>query len=119
MKKKIYIASKSALKRNALIDAVSQLGLDADIVAVAAESGVNAQPVEKDETIAGAKNRLKAIEGRLAETDCDAAVSIESGLFRELRSGGKRVWTDMAAILLSRGPGKTVLGFSDPVDVPD
>lgn len=95
----IALGSTSRIKREA-VRAV--FGPDITILAFEAMSGVNAQPVGHEETLAGARNRAHA-----AQAVCPRAVfslGIENGLFLE-----DGAWHDAATVVLLTGDGKEAI----------
>ncbi len=74
---RIVVGSASVLKIEAVQAAADLLGLEAEIVGVAAESGVPNQPYGREQTLEGAMNRARAAReaGKGAY-----AVGIENGL---------------------------------------
>lgn len=91
---KIVLASTSAVKL-AAVRAV--FGDSVDIIAAAASSGVNAQPVG-DETLRGALQRLG--NARVIRPDGDLYISIENGIFNE-----NGVWVDRPVVVAERADG--------------
>lgn len=92
----IVLGSQSEVKRVAVVKALSLLGIQAKVIAVPAQSGVNEQPVE-GETLLGARNRAEYAACLVAEADL--ALAIESGLF--WRDGGYQDIAIVAACLKS------------------
>lgn len=74
---RIVVGSASVLKIEAVQAAIDLLGLEAEIVGVAAESGVPNQPYGREQTLEGAMNRARAAReaGKGAY-----AIGIENGL---------------------------------------
>lgn len=107
---KVILASTSAVKL-AAVRAV--FGDEVDVIATAAASGVNAQPVG-DETTRGAMQRLG--NARTIRPDGDVYISIESGIFVEAR-----VWVDRPVVVVERADGaRTVVqghGVTFPADM--
>ena len=91
---KVVVASTSAVKL-AAVRAV--FGDAAEMIAAAAASGVNAQPVG-DETLRGALCRLG--NARVIRPDGDIYISIENGLFHE---GGN--WVDRSVVVVEHADG--------------
>lgn len=73
---KIGVASTNPAKTGAVSSALEQLGIQAELIEQAAESGVSAQPFSIEETRTGAINRAHHV---LA--DFDAAIGLEGGVF--------------------------------------
>lgn len=104
----IAIGSTSAIKTSAVREACRRNGIDAVLLAVPAVSGVNAQPVGREETFRGARNRALAASG--ADV---LGVGIENGIVRE---GGR--WLDLAAVVIVAPDGTERVAWSDAVEVP-
>lgn len=98
---KVVVASTSAVK----LAAVRVVFGDAvDIIAAAAASGVNAQPMG-DETLRGALQRLG--NARVIRPDGDVYISIENGIFDE-----DGAWVDRPVVVAEHADGtrRTVSG---------
>ena len=72
---KICVGSTNQVKIEAVREALSEYGLDAEIISVKAPSDVSEQPKSLDETIKGAMNRAKN-----AFSNCTYSIGLESGL---------------------------------------
>lgn len=72
---KICVGSTNQVKIEAVRDALSEYGMDAEIISVKVPSGVSEQPKSLDETIKGAMNRAKN-----AFSNCAYGIGLESGL---------------------------------------
>jgi inosine/xanthosine triphosphatase len=70
----IAVGSTNPVKVAAVRTVVAQIWPQAELVAVAAASGVRAQPLSDDEAIAGATNRARSA---LALTAADLAIGLE------------------------------------------
>jgi non-canonical (house-cleaning) NTP pyrophosphatase len=79
----IGLGSQSDVKRAAVMHALRQFGVDAQLIAVKARSDVSEQPFH-NETIIGARNR--ATHAALLVPGASFTLAIESGLFA--RNGG-------------------------------
>jgi len=90
---KIVIATKSAVKLTALEQALREVGLDAEIESVSADSRIDEQPLGMDVTTKGAKNRLSNARRKIP--GADAYVAIENGVMREVDK-----FVDRAVVLL-------------------
>lgn len=110
MTRKVSIGSTSRVKYEAVRAACKAACLDAEVVTVEAESGVNAQPVGCDEMRLGARNRAEAA---LAAHPDSVAVGIESGL---IQCGS--AWFDEAAIYVLCPNGYSLEAKSEPVQFP-
>ncbi|AEB11389.1 DUF84 family protein [Marinithermus hydrothermalis] len=100
---RIALGSTNPTKRQALEQTLERLGLEAEIIAFAAPSGVRAQPMSEAETRAGAYNRARAAWEKSAAS---LAVGLEGGV--DLASGWLTMYaaaTDGQRVALGRGPG--------------
>lgn len=109
MAHRIAVGSTSVIKVSAVRDALRRVGIGADVIGVAAESGVNAQPVGRAETCRGAANRARA-----ALTAGDVGVGIENGIVHE-----DDRWIDLAAIVIATADGRERVAWSEAVTLPD
>lgn len=107
----ITVGSTSSIKVSAVRMALARAGIAADVVAHASQSGVNAQPVGRDETLRGASNRARAAA---AAVPGSAGVGIENGIVRE---DGR--WIDVAAVVIVGEDGRETVAWSEAVAVPD
>ena len=73
----IAIGTTSELKVRALRNAVSRLGIDAEVIPHKTDSKVSSQPFGYDEIILGATNRATQCKNEL---DADISIAVESGL---------------------------------------
>jgi non-canonical (house-cleaning) NTP pyrophosphatase len=105
----VVLASTSAIKIRACLEAFPGLAA-ADLLPVAAPSGVPAQPLN-EEALTGARNRLEA--ARALRTQADYYVSIENGLREE-----EGHFIDRAVVLVARGTGAPVVAVGDGVEFP-
>ncbi|MGB4191588.1 MAG: DUF84 family protein [Rickettsiales bacterium] len=78
---KIILASKSKIKVNSLEKALNFNGIEVEVEKLGAESGVNEQPEEYEETLLGAINRIANTKKIIA--NADLYIAIESGIFFE------------------------------------
>lgn len=111
MTRSIAIGSTSGIKVAAVRHALARAGIAADVVAHAAQSGVNAQPVGRDETLLGATNRARAARAAFPGR---VAIGIENGVVHE---DGR--WIDVAAVVVSGPDGRETVAWSEAVAVPD
>lgn len=95
---KVVVASASAVKLSAVRSACSD---QAELIGVAAASGVNAQPVGH-ETVQGAQRRLA--NARVIRPDADVYISIENGIFDE-----NGTWVDYPVVIAARAGGAQVI----------
>lgn len=105
----IAIGSTSAIKIAAARTALARAGIAADVVAHATPSGVNVQPVGRDEALRGATNRARA-----ALASGMIGIGIENGIVRE---DGR--WIDVAAVVIVGRDGRESVAWSEAVAVPD
>lgn len=117
---KIVVASLAPVKLRAVSQAFDRLAVEGsiigdegvEVVGVAADSRVAAQPFGMSEAHTGAANRLGA--AMLAQPDADYWVSIENAV--QLLPG--KVSFDQAAVLVQRGDGASAFAASAGVEVP-
>lgn len=102
------VGSASPLKISAVRAACRRAGVAGEAVPVAATSGVPMQPVGRDETLRGARNRARA-----AAAAGGIGVGIENGIVRE---GGR--WLDIAAVVIV-APGQEAVAWSEAVELPE
>lgn len=107
----IALGSASAIKAAAVREACRRLGLDAFVVPREAPSGVAAQPVGREETQRGARNRAVAAQGSIPGA---LGIGIENGIVRE-----RGRWSDLAAVVIVVPGGGERVSWSEPVLVPD
>jgi adenine phosphoribosyltransferase len=107
----IAIGSKSAIKSAATREACLAVGIAATLVERAAPSGVPTQPVGREETARGARNRARAARDAVPGS---WGVGIENGIVRE---DGR--WQDVAAVVIIAPDGRETVGWSDAVTFPD
>lgn len=105
----IAIGSTSSIKIAAARTALARAGIVADVVPHATASGVNVQPVGRDETLRGAMNRARA-----ALASGTVGIGIENGVVRE---DGR--WIDVAAVVIVDADGRESVAWSEAVAVPD
>lgn len=107
---RIVVGSASVLKLEAVQAAIDELGLEAEIVGVDADSGVPNQPYGRAQTVEGATNRARVAReaGKGAY-----AVGIENGL---VPSGD--VVLDLAYIVVFDPAGRRLMRRSLGVTVP-
>lgn len=74
---RVAVGSTNPVKVNAARRIFGQLFPELEVVGVAVESGVRAQPIGEPETVAGASNRARAA---LEALDADFGVGLEGGV---------------------------------------
>ena len=74
---RIVVGSASVLKLDAVHAALEMLGLEGEVVAIEAPSGVPNQPYGRTETLEGAENRARAARDK---AEGAYAVGVENGL---------------------------------------
>ena len=119
----IRVGSLSEHKIGAVRDACEALGIDADVVGIAAKSGVNEQPLGAFETTYGAKVRANEA-WRSSEGVPDIAIGIESGIIPLVdpqRDGIEEEYVDCAFVCLRAGEYRILTQSAghmvDPQDV--
>jgi len=107
----VALGSTNIIKREAVRIACATAGLDVTILGFAAASGVNAQPVGHEETLAGARNR--AFAARAVCPKAEIAIGIENGLCIDGEG-----WVDIAVVVLLTSDGKQAILLSPSVPFP-
>ena len=109
----IMLGSTSQIKMKAVEAACQVLGLSAAITMTSADSGISSQPVGREETERGARNRAHEARTRAPH---GYAIGIENGI-HETTTG----WQDWAVIIVIRPDGTEILvdsvAISLPIDV--
>ena len=109
---RVVLASKSPIKAEAV-----RLVYGDDIVSlvcVAAESGVPAQPVGQDETLLGAKNRVRNAQAMVEPGSYDLVIAMENGIWK----GEHERWFDGAVVVVfSSKNGTTRVAWSDTLQI--
>lgn len=77
-KVKVIVASENPVKVNAVLNAFNEYFQNVEVKGVGAGSGVSVQPLTNNETLMGARNRVKEIRKRI--TDADFWVAVEAGV---------------------------------------
>lgn len=110
---KIIVGSKNAAKVEAVKELLKEYPhlKEAEVVGVAAASGVSDQPLSLEETVTGALQRAKA-----AHSDCDYSIGLESGLIQVPLS--KSGYMDVCACVIYDG-SQHHLGLSSIWEFPD
>lgn len=75
---KVVVASRNPVKKMAVLEGFNAYFSDAEIESIDVDSGVSDQPGTDDETLTGARNRVK--ESRSQIYDADFWVAIEGGV---------------------------------------
>src|SRR5258707_11102823 len=101
---KIVVGSQSAIKIKAVRDALSELGIDAEVVGVKAASNVPEQPLN-DEGIKGARNRV--VHARQLDLTGDVYLAIENFIYEE-----KGRLLDIAVVVASTRDGREQVSYS-------
>jgi len=101
---KIAIGTTSELKIRSLKEALRRFDVEAEVVSLKTDSKVSSQPFGYDETILGAKNRVKQCQ---EETNPDIAIAIESGL---IEIDGR--YFDIACVYTLSKEGNESMSFS-------
>jgi len=109
---KIILASQSQIKNTAVIQALNNNNVHAQLTSIEVDSGVPMLPVN-DETLQGARNRLLAAKQHYP--DADIYIAIENGLFFENDSAP---YVDKAIIVVSTRDGNELIVESAPLQFP-
>ncbi|WP_010195405.1 DUF84 family protein [Bacillus sp. m3-13] len=75
---KVIVGSKNPAKYGAVQDAMRELEMEAETIALEVESGVSKQPMTDQETIEGALHRARAALKEI--DDADFAIGLEGGV---------------------------------------
>jgi inosine/xanthosine triphosphatase len=75
---KVVVASENQVKINAVFQAFNEYFNDIEVEGVEVGSGVSVQPLTNNETLIGARNRVKELRKRI--NDADYWVAIEGGV---------------------------------------
>jgi len=78
MQVKVIVASENRVKINAVLNAFNEYYKNVEVQGVEVGSGVSVQPLTNNETLIGARNRVKEIRKQI--TDADYWVAIEGGV---------------------------------------
>jgi len=105
------LGSASAIKAAAVREACRRLGIEAFVVPREAPSGVRTQPVGREETRRGARNRALAAQRSFAGS---FGIGVENGIVREHDR-----WYDLAAVVIIAPDGREHVTWSGAVLVPD
>ncbi len=105
------LASQSAVKVGAFMEALIATRIDAELMSVKASSGIDEQPLGHDVTLLGARQRAKHA-AELVLTG-DVYFAIENGIFRE----GTQ-FVDRAVVLLRAADGREWVELSQGVCIP-
>lgn len=109
---KVIICSQKPAKIGAVVIAFANLGINARIKSVNAQSFVSEQPTF-DETTVGAQNR--AAHAQILEPGADLYISMENGI---MRSANGFHYVDKACILVIGKDGREHMGFSEEIPIP-
>lgn len=107
----VAVGTTSSIKVVAVRTSLVRAGIAANVLSHATPSGVNAQPVGRDETLRGATNRARAAAAAIP--GC-IGIGIENGIVHE---DGR--WIDLAAVVIVGADGRTSVAWSEAVAVPD
>jgi inosine/xanthosine triphosphatase len=115
----IVLGSTSIYKKAAAEKAFHDVypGHEIDLQLVKAPSEVNSQPVGNEETLLGARNRLKNAKKEKEGQKYDFVVAMENGVFSVL-NGKETIWFDIGWIILEDAQGKQSVSFSSGVVFP-
>jgi len=73
----VAIGSTNPVKIAAVRNSIQRIWPNAEVIGVAAESGIRAQPLSDEESIIGAANRASAVQQQL---DSDLGIGVESNI---------------------------------------
>jgi len=109
---KIAVTSENKLKLKAVKQAYLSNNMKVEVIGFKADSKIGEQPTNEN-TLLGARNRIKSIEPML--DSFDRVVSIENGIFKE-----DNEWRDKAVVvLLNLKTKEESIGYSDYIVFPD
>jgi hypothetical protein len=109
----ILLGSTSPIK----IGAISEVFPDNTVIGLNVPSGIPEQPVGKEQTLQGARNRAKNAITSATTDDWTMAIGIENGIWPEEDNG---FWVDGAAIvIITRRDGDETIKWSDTIRVCD
>lgn len=94
---KVVVASKNPVKKKAVMEGFKIFFNDVEVESISVDSGVSDQPGTDDETLTGARNRVK--ESRTQFHDADYWVAIEGGV----QAGEKDVFAFAWVVIYSAG----------------
>lgn len=107
----ILLGSTSPIK----IGAISEVYPDNNVVGLNVSSGIPEQPVGKEQTLQGARNRAKNAISSTTSEDWIMAIGIENGIWPE----DNGFWVDGAAVVIITKDGKETVKWSDTIQVCD
>lgn len=110
----VVLGSMSEHKLAAMRRACGLMGWDAEVVAVASDSQVSAQPVGLEETLLGAQNRAYGVRREARDS---VAVGIESGVIR-INGFDMQVDIDLAVIVVVMPNGSSYVSTSSGMQFP-
>lgn len=112
---KIVVSSQSQVKLDAVKNALTALGIEAEIIGIKVKSNVPEQPMD-DETLLGARNRAAnaATHARQLAPDADLYISIENGIYTQ--TDGRYI--DKAVVLAVAKDGTEAIAYSEGVEFP-
>lgn len=108
---KIVIGTTSELKIRSLKEALKRFDIEAEIISLKTDSKVSNQPFGYEETILGAKNRVKQCR---EEINPDIAIAVESGLIKLDGS-----YFDIACVYALSKDGVESMSFSSAFLTPE
>ena len=94
---KVVVASKNPVKKNAVLEGFKAYFGNVEVESISVDSGVSDQPGTDDETLTGARNRVK--ESRSKLYNADYWVAIEGGI----QAGEKDVLAFAWVVIYSAG----------------
>jgi inosine/xanthosine triphosphatase len=116
---KVFVASTSEHKINAASRVFTDLCRSGtvEIEGRKAPSGINEQPVGKEETVLGAMNRIAHLKDMILGVPYDYLVAFENGLV-SLELNGETTWMDMAWAVVEDYDGNRKIANSAGIEIP-
>lgn len=114
---KVFIASASKIKIDAVHEGLKELRIDPPIEGLKVQSNVSDQPIGFDETFRGAQNRLKNLRNALQDLAGNhLLIALENGLWA---FGERTNYFDTALCLVEDPSGQIEMATSTGVQIPD
>lgn len=109
---KVFLGSTSSVKLRYLRNVLDEMGIEVEIEARQVESWVAEQPMSRQETVEGAKNRARNVLSKYV--DSQIGVGMEAGIVQE----GRDVYMICVSVVCTR-KGDCYIGESDMIEIPD
>lgn len=116
---RIFLGSTSKHKLTAITEAASEVFPDEHDLVVQTfqvSSDINEQPVGLEETLQGARNRLKNLKTIIGDARYDLLVAMENGIF-PVYVDGKELWFDLGWVVLEDPTGFPIYTNSSGIQV--